>query len=399
MMTRRVCFMIFCGVLVVMIGGGLRQSFGVFLRPVSLDLEIGRELFGLVIAMQALIYGISQPVAGMLADRFGAIRIIVAGAVLYALGLWLASIAMSGADLGLGLGLAVGLALSGPNQVLIMGVVGKAVPENRRSIVFGTIIASGSLGMFCFVPGAQFLIDTVGWRDAFFYLALLLVLVPLLAIGLGSAPPVPIAGPKQSLREAIDEARGHSGYLLLTAGFFVCGFHVTFIATHLPAFLVDNDVSPTFAANALGLIGLFNIVGAYIFGALGDRFSKKNLLCLIYIARSIVMGMVLIVPINDVTALIFGALMGVLWLATVPLTSGIVAQVFGTRYFSMLFGVVIMSHQFGSFVGAWLGGYIFDVTGTYDLMWLAAMGVGLLATVLHWPIREAPLARLSRRPV
>ena len=395
-MTGRVYFMIFCGVLIVLICGGLRQSFGVFLRPVSLDLEIGREMFGLVIAAQALIYGVSQPIVGMMADRFGAIRMIIAGAALYALGLWLASIATSVTDLGLGLSLAVGLGLSGPTQVLVLGVVGKAVPENRRSVVFGTIIASSSLGMFLFVPGAQFLLDAVGWRDAFLYLSLLLVLVPFVAFGLGSAPLVPARGQKQSLREAIDEAGGHSGYLLLTAGFFVCGFHVTFIATHLPAFLVDNDVSPTFAANALAMIGLFNVAGAYIFGALGDRFSKKNLLCLIYAARAVVMGMLLIVPINGVTAIIFGICMGLLWLATVPLTSGIVAQIFGTRYFSMLFGVVMMSHQFGSFAGAWVGGYIYDVTGTYDLMWLAAAGVGLLATALHWPIREAPQARLAQ---
>ncbi len=395
-MTGRVCFMIFCGVLIVLICGGLRQSFGVFLRPVSLDLEIGREMFGLVIAAQALIYGVSQPIVGMMADRFGAIRMIIAGAALYALGLWLASIATSATDLGLGLSLAVGLGLSGPTQVLVLGVVGKAVPENRRSVVFGTIIASSSLGMFLFVPGAQFLLDAVGWRDAFLYLSLLIVLVPFVAFGLGSAPLVPAKGQKQSLREAIDEAGGHSGYLLLTAGFFVCGFHVTFIATHLPAFLVDNDVSPTFAANALAMIGLFNVAGAYIFGALGDRFSKKNLLCLIYAARAVVTGMMLIVPINGVTAIIFGICMGLLWLATVPLTSGIVAQIFGTRYFSMLFGVVMMSHQFGSFAGAWVGGYIYDVTGTYDLMWLAAAVVGLLATALHWPIREAPQARLAQ---
>ena len=395
-MTGRVYFMIFCGVLIVLICGGLRQSFGVFLRPVSLDLEIGREMFGLVIAAQALIYGVSQPIVGMMADRFGAIRMIIAGAALYALGLWLASIATSATDLGLGLSLAVGLGLSGPTQVLVLGVVGKAVPENRRSVVFGTIIASSSLGMFLFVPGAQFLLDAVGWRDAFLYLSLLIVLVPFVAFGLGSAPLVLAKGQKQSLREAIDEAGGHSGYLLLTAGFFVCGFHVTFIATHLPAFLVDNDVSPTFAANALAMIGLFNVAGAYIFGALGDRFSKKNLLCLIYAARAVVTGMMLIVPINGVTAIIFGICMGLLWLATVPLTSGIVAQIFGTRYFSMLFGVVMMSHQFGSFAGAWVGGYIYDVTGTYDLMWLAAALVGLLATALHWPIREAPQARLAQ---
>lgn len=395
-MTRQAWFMVFCGVMIVMVGGGLRQAFGVFLRPVSFDLEIGRQLFGLVLAVQALIYGVSQPFVGMLADKFGSIRVIIAGAALYGAGLWLSSVATSSLDLMVGLGIVVGLGLSGPTQVLVLGAVGKVVPENRRGIVFGTVIASTSLGMFFFVPGVQLMLDSVGWRDAFFYLALMLALVPLFAAGLGSAPAIPDAGPKQSLREAIGEARSHSGYLLLTAGFFVCGFHVTFIATHLPAFLVDNEVSPNFAANALGLIGLFNVAGAYIFGALGDRFSKKNLLCFLYAARAVVMGMVLIVPINDITALIFGVCMGLLWLATVPLTSGIVAQIFGTRYFSMLFGVVMMSHQLGSFAGAWLGGYIYDVTGTYDLMWAAAVGVGLLATALHWPIREAPLARLSR---
>ena len=395
-MTRQVWFMVFCGVVIVMVGGGLRQAFGVFLRPVSLDLEIGRQFFGLVMAAQALIYGLAQPVMGLMADKYGSIRMIIAGTVLYAAGLWLASSATSTADLMMGLGVVVGLGLSGPTQVLVMGAVGKAVPDNRRSVVFGTIIASASLGMFFFVPGVQLMLDTVGWRDAFLYLAVVLALVPLFAFGLGSAPPVPVAGPKQSLREAIGEAGAHSGFLLLTAGFFVCGFHVTFIATHLPAFLVDQNVSTEYAAYSLALIGLCNVASAYIFGALGDRFSKKNLLCILYTARAVLMGLVLIVPINDYTALGFGVCMGFLWLATVPLTSGIVAQVFGTRYFSMLFGVVIMSHQFGSFAGAWLGGYIYDVTGTYDLMWAAAAGVGLLATVLHWPIREAPLARLSR---
>ncbi len=395
-MTRQAWFMVFCGVVIVMIGGGLRQSFGVFLRPVAFDLEIGRQFFGFVLAAQALIYGVSQPAAGLLADRYGAIRVIVAGALLYALGLWMAGRSAAPFDLFLSLGLLVGLGLSGPTQVLVLGAVSKVVPETRRSLVFGTIIAAASLGMFFFVPGVQALLDSIGWRETFLVLTVAVGLLPIITIGLHGAPPLESVGPAQSLGEAIGEARSHSGYVLLTAGFFVCGFHVTFIGTHLPAFLVDNDVSSTAAAYSLGLIGLCNVAGAYIFGALGDRFSKKNLLCIIYAARAVLMGLVLIVPINDVTALIFGVFMGLLWLATVPLTSGIVAQVFGTRYFSMLFGVVMMSHQFGSFVGAWLGGYIYDVTGTYDLMWAASVGVGVLATALHWPIREAPLARLSQ---
>lgn len=395
-MTRQAWIMVICGVAIVMIGGGLRQSFGVFLRPVALDLEIGRQLFGFVIAAQALIYGISQPAAGLLADRYGSIRVILAGVVLYGAGLWLASFATDSVDLFISLSVLVGLGLSGPTQVLVLGAVGKVVPNEKRSLVFGTVIASTSLGMFFFVPGVQQLLDTLGWRETFIILALMIAVLPLFTIGLRTGATVQASGPSQSLREAIGEAGGHSGYLFLTAGFFVCGFHVTFIGTHLPAFLIDNGVSSTHAAYSLGLIGLCNVAGAYIFGALGDRYSKKNLLCFIYTARAVLMGLVLIVPINDVTALIFGAFMGLLWLATVPLTSGIVAQVFGTRYFSMLFGVVMMSHQFGSFAGAWLGGYIYDTTGTYDLMWVASVGVGLLATALHWPIREQPLARLSQ---
>lgn len=395
-MTRHAWVMVICGVAIVMIGGGLRQSFGVFLRPVALDLEIGRQLFGFVIAAQALIYGISQPAAGLLADRYGSIRVILAGVVLYGAGLWMASFATNSVDLFISLSVLVGLGLSGPTQVLVLGAVGKVVPNEKRSLVFGTVIASTSLGMFFFVPGVQQLLDTLGWRETFIILALMIAVLPLFTIGLRTGSTVQSSGPSQSLREAIGEAGGHSGYLFLTAGFFVCGFHVTFIGTHLPAFLIDNGVSSTHAAYSLGLIGLCNVAGAYIFGALGDRFSKKNLLCFIYTARAVLMGLVLIVPINDITALIFGAFMGLLWLATVPLTSGIVAQVFGTRYFSMLFGVVMMSHQFGSFAGAWLGGYIYDTTGTYDLMWVASVGVGLLATALHWPIREQPLARLSQ---
>lgn len=395
-MTRQAWIMVICGVVIVMIGGGLRQSFGVFLRPVALDLEIGRQLFGLVIAAQALIYGVSQPAAGLLADRYGSIRVIIAGVVLYAAGLWMASFSTSSFDLFISLGVLVGLGLSGPTQVLVLGAVGKVVPNEKRSLVFGTVIASTSLGMFFFVPGVQQLLDTLGWRETFIILAVMIAILPLITIGLRTDGTVQPSGPAQSLREAIGEAGSHSGYLFLTAGFFVCGFHVTFIGTHLPAFLIDNGVSSTAAAYSLGLIGLCNVAGAYIFGALGDRFSKKNLLCWIYFGRAVLMGMVLIVPINDVTALIFGVFMGLLWLATVPLTSGIVAQVFGTRYFSMLFGIVMMSHQFGSFAGAWLGGYIYDTTGTYDLMWIASVGVGLLATALHWPIREQPLARLSQ---
>lgn len=394
-MTSRTKLMIICGIAIVLVTGGLRQSFGVFLKPISLDLDIGRQMFGLVIASQALLFGAVQPAAGLLADRYGAFRVISAGAVLYALGLWLASQSATAMDLWLSMGLLVGLGLSGATQVVVLGAVGKVVSNERRGMAFGLIIAAGSIGMFLFIPGAQTLLETHDWRQAFVMAAAGILLIPLIAIGLRAGPPVENIGPQQSLLDAITEARGHSGYVLLTLGFFVCGFHVTFVGTHLFAYLADNDVTPRAASYAVGVIGLCNVIGAFVFGRLSDRYSKKNLLTLIYLGRAVLMSMLLIVPITDVTAIGFGICMGLLWLATVPLTSGIVAQVFGTRYFSMLFGIVFMSHQFGGFAGAWLGGYIADVTGSYDLMWAIAIVLGLVSAVLHWPIREQPLERLS----
>jgi len=395
-MPRQIIFMIACGVVIVLFAGGLRQSFGVFLNPISIDLDFGRQVFGLVIASQALLFGACQPIAGLLADRYGAYRVITAGAGLYALGLWFAGMSNSATEFYLSMGLLVGIGLSGATQVVVLGAIGKVIPNERRGTVFGIVISAGSVGMFVFVPGAQTMLDSVGWRDTFTIAAAAIAMIPLVAIGLRAAPPIETAGPKQSLREAVSEAKSHSGYVLLTAGFFVCGFHVTFVGTHLPAYLADNDVSPIAASYALGVIGLCNVIGAFLFGRLSDRYGKKNLLVIIYLGRAILMSMLLILPINDFTAIMFGICMGMLWLATVPLTSGIVAQVFGTRHFTMLFGVLFMSHQFGGFGGAWLGGYISDVTGSYDLMWAISVGLGLAAAVLHWPIRDQPLARLSR---
>jgi predicted MFS family arabinose efflux permease len=317
------------------------------------------------------------------------------GAVLYAVGLWMTSIATNVFDLYWSLSLLIGLGLSGTTQVIIVGAVGKVVPNERRGLIFGTVIAAGSLGMFIMVPGVQELLDNFGWRETLVLMALLTAVVPFLAMGVRVKPTGGGISVPQSLGDAIEEAKSHSGYLLLTAGFFVCGFHVSFIGTHFPAYLSDHNVSPTTASYALGVIGLFNIIGAYAFGALGDRFRKKSVLTLIYLLRAILMTIMLMTPINDTTALIFGASMGLLWLGTVPLTSSIVAQVFGTQHLSLLFGVVFMSHQFGGFSGAWLGGYIYDATGSYDLMWMVSVGLGLVAAVLHWPINDRPLARLQ----
>ncbi|MFT5392208.1 MAG: MFS family permease [Gammaproteobacteria bacterium] len=387
--------MFICGVMIVFVAGGLRQSLGLFLRPVTLDLEVGRQVFGLVLALQALLFGLAQPVIGLAADRLGAARVIIAGAVLYALGLWLASQAESPWMLNTSLGLIVGLGLAGTTHVVVLGAVGRVVSNERRGIVFGTVIASGSLGMFFLVPVMQEALELVGWRDTLIIAGVAVALLPLLALGLMSDT-LQTSGPAQSIREAVHEARSHRGYVLLTAGFFVCGFHVTFIATHLPAFFADSGVSSSVGSFAFAVIGLANVAGAYIFGALGDRYRKKNLLTYIYLGRAVLMGLILVIPVNDSTAVVFGIALGLLWLGTVPLTSGIVAQVFGTRYFSMLFGVVSLSHQLGSFTGAWLGGVIYDITGNYDAMWMLSVLLGLTAAALHWPINDRPLARLEQ---
>lgn len=395
-MTRRLWFMIACGVLVVLIANGLRMTFGVFLKPVSLDLGISRETFGLVLAGQTLLYGVFQPAAGLLADRYGATRAVLLGAGCYILGLVLASQAASVFDLHLSLGLLLGLGLSGCANVVVLGAIGKVVPPERRGMAFGVIIAAGSVGMFMFVPAVQGFIADIGWRPTLTGMAFAIAPLAILAFGLRAPAGAAAAGATQPFGEAAEEARRHRGYVLLTLGFFVCGFHVTFIGAHFPAFLADSGVSETAASYAFGVIGLCNVLGAYLFGLLGDRYRKKSVLTLIYFLRAVLMTALLVLPLTDVTAIGFGVCMGLLWLATVPLTSGIVAQIFGPQHFSFLFGVVFMSHQIGGFVGAWLGGRIYDATGSYDLMWAIAIALGLASAFLHWPINDAPLARTAR---
>jgi predicted MFS family arabinose efflux permease len=392
-MTRQLWIMLVCGALIVLIANGLRLTFGVFLKPISLDLGIARETFGLVIAGQTLLYGVFQPIAGMLADRYGAARTIVVGAALYASGLWLASKAAAALDLHLSIGLLVGLGLSASANVIVLGAIGKIVPSERRGIVFGTVIAAGSFGMFFLVPAVHFFIEQVGWRETMVLMAMLIALTAVLALGLRVKAGTASAVAPQPFSDAVREAARHRGYVLLTLGFFVCGFHVTFIGTHFPAYLIDSGVSTTAASYAFGVIGLCNIAGAYLFGALGDRYRKKSVLTSIYGLRAILMTAMLFVPMTDVTAIAFGACMGLIWLSTVPLTSGIVAQVFGPQHFSFLFGIVFMSHQIGGFCGAWLGGLIYDATGTYDLMWVLSVALALVSAALHWPIDDRSLAR------
>ncbi|MCK8514781.1 MFS transporter [Methylonatrum kenyense] len=372
-----------------MLSMGMRQSFGIFMPAVSADLGGSREVFALAIALQNLAWGLVQPGVGMLADRYGSRLVAGAGGALYALGLALTTLATTAVALNLSLGFLVGAGLSATTFVVVLGAVAKVVPDNRRGFAFGIVTAAGSFGMFAMVPISHGLLDGMGWQGAFLGLTGLGIILALLAIGFPAAGhrPAPLRS-EQSMTQALRQAAEHRGYWLLNAGFFVCGFHVMFIATHLPAYLEDEGLSGRVAAIALALIGLFNILGSFVFGVLGDRIRKPRLLSSLYAARVVVIAAFLIVPLSPATALVFSALMGFLWLGTIPLTSGLVAQIFGPRYMTTLFGIVFLNHQIGSFIGAWMGGRVFDVTGSYDMVWLLAVGLGIAATVLHLPISD-----------
>jgi predicted MFS family arabinose efflux permease len=385
-----------CGALMVFISMGTRQSFGLFLQPITLDLAVGRETFSLAMAWQNLLFGL--PLIGILADRIGSRKIAIGGGLLFAVSFLLLSATSSPAGLYLNLGVLAGTAIGCTSYVVVLGAAARAVAPEKRSSTFGIITAAGSFGMFAVVPGIQWLIASVGWQTSFATLAAFVGMTAILAIGFpgqtGVSPANFSAAPvekRQPLTVVLGRARRHYGYLLLTAGFFVCGFHVAFIATHLPAFLADNSVSKMAAATALAMIGLFNILGSYLFGFLGDRLRKKYLLSILYLSRAVVISVFLVLPISNASAIMFGCAIGFLWLATVPLTSGIVAQIFGIRYLSTLYGIVFFSHQIGSFLGVWLGGRVYDMVNSYDMVWILAILLGVAAAILHLPITDQPV--------
>lgn len=393
-MTRRnVILVIIAGGLIVSLSMGIRQTFGLFLAPVTGELGIGREAFAFSMAIQQLMWGVFQPLTGMIADKFGTARVLVLGAVVYAIGL----VAMSGTEsalqLNLGAGVLVGFGMAATGFAVVLGAVGRLVPEKKRSMAFGITTAGGSFGQFIMAPVGQSLIAAQGWSDALLSIAVIAMLMaPLGAVLVGKATSTDGAGaPVQSLAEAVAEARRHSGFLFLTLGFFVCGFQVAFVAVHLPAYLTDAGLSAGIGAMALGLIGFFNIIGTFACGALGGHYSKKYLLSSLYLLRALVIAVFLMLPKTETTVLVFASALGLLWLGTVPLTSGLVAQIFGPRYVSTLFGIVFLNHQVGSFIGVWLGGYLFDTTGSYDIVWMASVALGVAAAVLHMPIAEQPL--------
>lgn len=397
---RTTAIVIACGAVMVFISMGTRQSFGLFLQPVTQDLGVGREVFSLAIALQNLLFGL--PLIGILADRFGSQKIAFSGGLLYAVGFLLLSITGSPAGLYANLGILAGTAIGCTSYVVVLGAAARTVPPEKRSSTFGIITAAGSFGMFVIVPGVQWLIESAGWQTSFAVLAAFVGLTAVLAIGFPGKTAAPAGNPSttaieesQPLTRVFGRASRHSGYLLLTAGFFVCGFHVAFIATHLPAFLSDKSVSEISGATALAMIGLFNIFGSYLFGYLGDRLRKKYLLSFLYFSRAVVITLFLVLPISNFSAIAFGCAIGFLWLATVPLTSGVVAQIFGARYLSTLYGLVFFSHQIGSFLGVWLGGRFYDVAGSYTMVWIMSILLGIIASILHLPISDRAIEETS----
>ncbi|MCY1491968.1 putative MFS-type transporter YhjX [compost metagenome] len=380
--------------LILALSLGIRHGFGLFLAPMSAEFGWGREVFAFAIALQNLIWGIAQPFTGALADRFGAARVVAVGGLLYCLGLVLMGSAESASSLSLSAGLLIGIGLSGTSFSVILGAVGRAVPIEQRSLAMGISAAAGSFGQFAMLPGTLGLISWLGWSAALLALGLLVAAIVPLA-GLMRDRPLPVQGHEQTLGEALREACGHSGFWLLALGFFVCGFQVVFIGVHLPAYLVDSHLPATVGTTVLALVGLFNIFGTYIAGWLGGRFSKPRLLTALYLIRGVVILAFVWAPLSVWTAYAFGIAMGLLWLSTVPLTNGTVATLFGVRNLSMLGGIVFLFHQLGAFLGGWLGGYLYDHTGSYELVWQISILLGLMAAALNWPVREQPVARLQ----
>ncbi len=392
--ARSLTAILICGSVIVTLAMGIRHGLGLFLGPMSTDLGWNREVFSFAIALQNLLWGAAQPLAGGLADRHGAPRVIVAGALLYAVGLALMTVSAAPLAFSLSAGVLIGLSLSGVTYSVIYGVVGRNFSENKRSQAMGYIAAAGSFGQFLMVPVEQWLIGGVGWSNALLVLGAIALLMAPMALGL-SEPHRPHVAGSQTIRQALAEAFRNRSFWLLTAGYFVCGFQVVFIAIHLPAYLKDHGLGPNVAVTALALIGLFNILGTWAAGSLGARLPKKHLLTGIYATRSVVITIFLLAPLSPMSVYIFAAAMGVLWLSTIPLTNGIVGVVFGVRYLAMLGGFVFFSHQIGSFFGVWLGGLIYDRTGNYNAVWMIAIALGIFAALINLPIREKPLARLA----
>lgn len=374
---------------------GLRQALGLYLTPISLDLGIGRELFAFSLGVSNLFWGFTAPFAGAIADRYGAGWVATAGALCYAVGLGALTASGAGGQLVVG-SLLIGLGMSGAGLTVVLGTVGRAAPPEKRGKALGAVAMGGSIGQFASFPYTYALIEGFGWSASLIILAATILLIVPLAWGLSGKPERGVDGPRdQSVLQALREASRSGSFWLLNAGFFACGFQLAFIIVHFPSYLSDQGFEPWLATASLTALGICNILGSFICSALGDRFPKKYVLSWIYLARAGITAAFLLLPISEVTVIGFGALMGFLWIGTIPLTNALVATLFGTGYLSMLFGFVFLGHQFGSFFGAWLAGHFYDLLGNYDLVWWLCVGVGLLSAALHWPIAERRVERLA----
>lgn len=380
------------GCLVAMVNFGVRSSFGLFTAPISEANGWPREIFSFAMAMQNLLWGIATPIAGALADRYGAARVLMLGAVFYAIGTLMMALTSTPVMFNIGGGILVGIGVALSSFGIVMAALGRIVPPEKRSWAFGIATAAGSFGQFIFAPLTGALIAAYGWQNALLVLAASTLVIIVFALPLmvqNRTAGRPQQGEADmTMREAIGTAFGHGSYLLLVAGFFVCGFQLAFITVHLPPYLAEHGISKEFAGLAIGAIGLFNVVGSYASGVIGGRGEKRIPLSMIYLLRSIAIAAFVLLPITPLTTIIFTASMGLLWLSTVPLTMGLVTVMFGTRYMATLYGFVFLSHQIGSFLGVWLGGRLYDQLGSYDQVWWMGVALGIFAAVVNLPIRE-----------
>jgi MFS family permease len=394
---RTPAVIVICGCVIAVLTFGPRSALGFFLKPWSEANAWGRDVFSLALAIQNLLWGVGQPFAGAIADRFGTLRVICGGAILYALGLALMANASTPGLLDLSAGVLIGFGLSGCSFNIVLGAFGKLLPESWRSLSLGAGTAAGSFGQFLFSPLGVLFIDVYGWQTALMIFAALMLLVLPLSLALMTPPAGATAGGgslrSQSIKQSLAEAFGHRSYILLVLGFFTCGFQLAFITVHLPAYLVDRGLSAQVGGWTLAVIGVFNILGSLAAGWLSDRMSKPYLLSAIYFARALAIAAFILLPPSTPATLAFGATMGLLWLSTVPPTSGLVALMFGTRWLAMLFGFAFFSHQVGGFLGVWLGGILFERTGSYDAVWWLSVAFGVLSGVINLPIVEKPVAR------
>jgi MFS family permease len=387
---------IICGCVIAGLTFGPRSAMGFFQLPMLAEKGWDRTTFGLAMAIQNLAWGIGTPIFGALADKFGTWRVLALSGLVYATGLLLMAYAASPSMLFLGGGVLVGLGVAAGSFGIVLAAFARNVPAERRSFVFGLGTAAGSAGMFLFAPFGQGLISMLGWHDALVVMSVMMLVIPVLAIPLrGNASSGRNQGAfyRQTAGEALREALGHRSYLLLTSGFFVCGFQVAFITAHFPAYIADIGIEARYAVIALALIGFFNIIGSLSAGVIGQRYSKPMFLVWIYLGRSALVTAFLLLPQSPTSVIVFSILMGLLWLSTVPPTNALVAIMFGTRHLGLLGGIVFFSHQIGSFLGVWLGGFLYDRFGTYDPVWWLGVALGLFAALVHWPIRERPVDR------